>query len=167
LQISEYTAGDGRWSYSRGVVRDLQNDGVVADIVRNYGMFWFAWVTQTGREFLLCGEDYQGYNVLELSTGLSVLTFPTEAYEGMGYCWAAVHPSPDARTLAVEGCYWACPYSVTFYDFSDPTASPLPELARFEDLDKVEGWVSPSAFKFTAGEGKVHHEHIWKRTDVA
>jgi hypothetical protein len=130
-------------------------------------MFWFAWVTQANQEFLLFGEDYQGYNVLELSTGLNVFTFPTEAYKGMGYCWAAVYPSPDARTLAVEGCYWACPYSATFYDFSNPTASPLPELARFEDLDKIEGWVSASGFRFTAGEGDAHSEHIWKRSDAA
>ncbi len=165
LRITEYTAGPGSWNYSRGVVfREGDSDAVV-DLKRNYGMFWHAWVQLRGREYLLCGEDYQGYNVIDLDAGTNTLTFPPDAYKGKGFCWAAAYPSPDGETLAVEGCYWACPYEVVFIDFTDPSKSPLPELCRFEDLESVGAWVSDREFQFTVGEGVEKTASTWRRGD--
>ena len=163
LEVSRYGAGENTWNYSRGEVRRVADQSAVADVLRNYGTFWFCWVSRGDDEYVLCGEDYQGYNVINLSTGMNVLTFPREAFNGAGYCWGQVHPSLDGTTLAVEGCYWAAPYSLTFYDFSDPTRSPLPQLARYEDLDQVKGWVSAREFVFTAGEDEKRQELIWRR----
>lgn len=136
---------------------------VVADVKRNYGIFWFAWVQRGDREYLLCGEDYQGYNVIDLNFGPNVLTFPHEAYKGMGFCWTAAYPSPTGDTIAVEGCYWACPYELVFYDFTNPSRSPLPELFRVEDLERAEGWVSDHEFRFTVGEGASQRSETWRR----
>ena len=150
LDISEYGAGDGSWNYSRGIAKAVETGKVIADVKRNYGDFWHCWVKQKEDEFLLCGEDYQGYNVIDLNTCANAFTFPEEAFKGMGFCWAAVYPSPDGTVLAVEGCYWACPYELVFIDFSDPMKSPLPLLQRYAQLDVIEGWTDNLGFRFTA-----------------
>ncbi len=149
LDITIYATGEGRWNYSRGVVRRNSDQVVIADIKRNYGQFWHTWVTHAnGLEYLLCGEDYQGYTVIELSTGRIQVHFPDEGFEGMGFCWAAVHPSPDGLILAVDGCYWACPYELVFYDFSQPMKNLLPELERIEDLADTIGWQGNTRFEY-------------------
>ena len=54
------------------------------------------------------------------------------------------------HVLAVDGCYWACPYEIVFYDFSDPSRLPLPELDRCEGVtDPVIGWADNDTFLFT------------------
>jgi hypothetical protein len=161
LEVIEYTSAPESWNYTRGVVRHRETQEVIADIRRNYGIFWHAWVQQKDRQFLLCGEDYQGYNVIDLSTGTNTFTFPLEAYKGTGFCWAAVHPSPSGELLAVEGCYWACPYEIVIYDFKNPSLSPLPELFRAEDLDQVLGWQPNEELQYTVGDGK--KTEVWRR----
>jgi hypothetical protein len=163
LRITEYTAGPGTWNYSRGVVFREGSSIAVVDVRRNYGMFWHTWVQRNGREYLLCGEDYQGYNVIDLDAGTNTLTFPPEAYKGMGFCWGAVHPSPNGDTLAVDGCFWACPYELVIVDFTHPDQSPLPELARFDDLNEVKGWVNDREIRFTAGEEEPRETRSWRR----
>lgn len=140
---------DGSWDYSRGIVKNASSNQTIAEIKRNCPSFWHSWVTQGTEEYLLCGEDYQAYNVVHLNQPATSLTFPPEAWEGLGFCWAAVHPSPDGKTLAVEGCYWACPYELVLMDFSAPMHSPLPELQRFANVAEVIGWVNDSTFQFT------------------
>jgi hypothetical protein len=167
LDVSVYSAGEGSWNYSRGVLKDAISSKVIADIKRNYAMFWYCWVMQEQDEYLICGEDYQGYNVINLNNGTNLLTFPPEALKGMGFCWAAVHPSPDGKILAVEGCYWGSSYELVFVDFSDPMKSPLPELKRFANLDTVEKWISHSEFRFTAYEDEDENppsrSMVWSR----
>ena len=159
--------GESGWGYSRGEVR--ANDGrLVADIKRNHGVFWHTWVVHAdGNEYLLCGEDYQGYTVIECQSGRSCVHFPEEAFEGMGFCWAAVQPSPDGRTLAVEGCYWAHPYELVFVDFTEPFKIPLPELQRFSYLDQTQGWAENLEYRFTVFEDEEENPPAkaltWKR----
>ncbi|AEG02904.1 hypothetical protein [Methylomonas methanica] len=166
LEISTYSGWKDSWNYSRGILRYVATGQVITDIIRNYGMFWFTWVVQqTGREFLLCGEDYQGYNVIEPALGTNIVTFPAEAFKGHGFCWAAVHPSPDGRTLAVEGCFWACPYELVFFDFSEPQRSPLPELHRVQDFESFGRWLNSDECSFTVGEGENITNSKWARFD--
>jgi predicted protein tyrosine phosphatase len=149
LTTSVWTGNDSGWHYSRGVLSRSDDGTLIADIKRNYGMFWHRWVVQDAHEYLLCGEDYQGYNVIELESGRNVFTFPPEAFDGRGFCWTAVKPSPDARTLAVDGCYWACEAELVLFDFSDPFASPLPEKRRVEHLKTLGEWLSNDEIEFT------------------
>jgi hypothetical protein len=89
----------------------LDSQEIIADIKRNHALFWRSWVLQGDNEYLLCGEDYQGYNVIALNgvnCGRNVFTFPPEAVDGRGFSWTAVKPSTDGKTLAVDGCYWVC-----------------------------------------------------------
>jgi hypothetical protein len=74
-----------------------------------------------------------------------------------------VLPSPDGLTLAVEGCYWACPYDLVFYNFSDPTKLPLPELTRIEEYLDVTGWDGNKTFHYAMGETKAERQPaVWQ-----
>ena len=162
LEIVEYTSGPESWNYSRGLVRQAESQKIIADIKRNLAGFWFAWVLRPDGEYLLCGEDYQGYNVIDFKNETNTLTFPPEAYEGRGFCWGSAYPSPAGQLLAVEGCYWGGPNEIVILDFSNPSRSPLPELARAEETLQVKGWLSDSEFEFTVEDGEAVRTTSWK-----
>jgi hypothetical protein len=162
LEIIQYTSGPESWNYSRGLVRHNASKKVIADVKRNLAGFWFAWVLRPDGEYLLCGEDYQGYNVLDLGRGVNALTFPVEAYKGLGFCWGSAHPSPTTQLLAVEGCYWGGPNEIVIFDFSEACRSPLPEIARIEETLQAKGWLSDSEFEFTVEDGQESRSVIWK-----
>ena len=131
LVIDYYSTTEGSWSYSRGRVKEVSNEEVIADIKRNYPRFWHTWAEHpNGNEYLLCGEDYQGYTVINLTEKKEQIYLPKQARKGWGFCWVSVEYLPDEVQLRVEGCYWACPYEVVVYDFSNPDRLPLPELER-------------------------------------
>lgn len=118
-------------------------DATIADIRRNYPSFWFVWIEvhpRTGHDYLLCGKDYWGsYSIVDLTTAQVLDQVPVGQHNGDDdrWCWAAVYPSPDGTKLAVEGCWWACPYDVRVYDFIDPTVVPLPKL--YDGFDYARG----------------------------
>jgi len=161
LEVIEYTEGPQSWNYSRGIVRQSNSGEVIADVRRNLGGFMFCWVLRPDGEYLLCGEDYQGYNVIELASRRNVLMFPAEAYDGRGFCWASVHPSPSGSLLAVDGCHWAGPNELVIYDFSIPTRSPLPELFRVEYLGDMGSWQSEVEFTYSEGEDEPYRQRSW------
>jgi hypothetical protein len=136
LEVANYTTGPKTWEYTRGVVRRVSDNLLVADIRRNYSCFWHCFVQHAnGKEYLLCGEDYQGYNVVDLGACTNRLVMNKGACYGGGFCWISATPSPDGTLLAVEGCIWACPYETRVYDFSSPDKLPLPCLGGSEDID--------------------------------
>lgn len=148
LHVSKYgEAGKVCWEYSRGVVSRVWDGKIIADVKRNFGHFWHAWVEHpNGNEYLLCGEDYQGYSVVNLSEGTYQVHFPEAGHQGAGFCWAAVYPSPDGLALAVDGCVWACPYELAFYDFRTPDRLPYKELGRVSGISECEGWLDNTTF---------------------
>jgi len=147
LTIERYRTREGAWDYSRGTMRRVFDRSVVADVKRNYSHFWHAWhVHHNSQEYILCGEDYQGYTVVNLTKGQPHIHFPEAGYRGVGFCWIAAYPSPDSAILAVAGCYWACPYEIVFFDFSTPDTVPYRELTRIASLDGEEGWIDNETF---------------------
>lgn len=164
LEVSAYASGPDTWNYSRGVVRRTSDHAVVADIKRNFDWLWHAWVPhRNGHEYLLCGEEYQGYNVIELESGRNRTHFPDEAFDGAGFCWMEVQPSPDGLTLAVTGCYWASPSELVFLDFADPASLPLKELARIGDLRETVGWVDDNTFAYSSVQATSEQAKAWER----
>lgn len=142
LTITFYSQGAGYWNYSRGIVTETETGNVVADVKRNYGSFWHFWVAHAdGKEYLLCGEDYQGYNIISFNHGgndafVAPVThrFKTPAGEWRkmqtGWCWIGVEGyDPATNELRVHGCYWGCePGEIKTFDFSNPHNLPLPVL---------------------------------------
>jgi hypothetical protein len=142
LVVTYHGTKPGCWDYTKGRIYDAKGN-LITTICRNYSGFLDGWVEDhpNGHDYFLGGEDYQGQTVVELDTGKRVDYLPEAADEGFGFCWIGIHPSPDGLTLAVSGCYWACPSEVVFVDFSHPMDPPWMILDR-EDEEMVAGWVS-------------------------
>jgi len=78
LKIYEVVTGAGAWGYTLGIVKNLHTGSVICEIKRNFSHFWYAWVQhQNGYEYLLCGEDYQGYSVLNFEHRSLSRVFPS------------------------------------------------------------------------------------------
>jgi len=153
------------WNYTRGIVKRVADGSLIADIKRNYGHFWYQWCAHpNSQKYLLCGEDYQGYMVVNLTRGEVHIYFPEAGYAGVGFCWASVYPSPDFTLLAVEGCYWASPYEIVFFDFTTPDELPYREVVRIDAGDAVVGWKDNHTFvmkteqEFRLRDGKLYYE---------
>ena len=79
-----------------------------------------------GNDYFIFDEDLYGYSVLELSSMKSMHYIPAESYAEPEeatqetFIWGDCFYNPETNLLAVNGCYWACPYSVIVLDFSNP-----------------------------------------------
>ncbi len=150
LTVEYYKTREGAWNYSMGIVRQVSDGSLIADVKRNYSHFWHCWhIHENLCEYLLCGEDYQGYTVVNATKRQVQTHFPDEGYRGVGFCWTAAYPSPDSTILAIDGCYWACPYEIVFFDFANPDELPYREIARIGMLDEVGGWKDNETFVLT------------------
>jgi len=109
------------WAVSRGLVRNSSGK-LLFDIKRDYSSFPYLFVSHpNGNDYLVCGEHYQGYNILNLTTGQNHAYMNEGADLGFGLCWSnKVKKSPDSTKLVVYGCIWGGPYQFLVYDFSDP-----------------------------------------------
>jgi hypothetical protein len=113
--------------------------------MRNYSCFWSLWAEDhavTKDDYLLCGEDYQGYTLVNLTRGIQRSYIPDAAFEGHGWCPADGEVVGHGTMLKLEGCYWACPYNYRILDFSSPDApdfetNGLPDFTEdlFLDMD--------------------------------
>lgn len=130
LIVSSYKTEKNYGDFSKGEV--FCGDKLIATIKRNYADFWYYFIInhpKTGHDYLLCGEDYQGYNIINLTTGENRVYIPKAALDGCGWCIINVD-SFDFETckLTIDGCVWACPYETITFDFSNPDVLPLPVL---------------------------------------
>ena len=129
LTIQAYSTIKGSWHYTRGIVTEVETGEQIADVKRNYSSFWHLWLVQEEKEYLLCGENYQGYGVIDPVAKTTQHYLPDAANEGHGFCFVHARQIAPDRIL-VDGCYWACPFEVLTLDVSDPLTLPYPELDR-------------------------------------
>lgn len=114
LIMTPYKHREGNyWGYTKG--RIIGPEGVVLHTVhRNYGSFPVA--VGPGGRWVVCGEDYQGYTVLDLhEADRRADFFPPAGHVGHGFCPMSWDFSPCGRWLAVYGCYWSAPGGVRVY----------------------------------------------------
>jgi hypothetical protein len=153
LEIQEYVTSDGA-DLAVAVVRRTASGQEVATVKRNDSRCFYAWVSRAGHDYLLFPEDLEGQTVIDLMDGrVSSFSSPDDPF-----IWVEFHPSPDRTKLAVVGCYWACPYQVTVYDFHDPLNLPLPKLAEFilpENDAQFAEWVTEGALRVRSKHGAV------------
>lgn len=153
LEIEEYAYEHGA-DCAVAVVRRTADGQEVATVKRNDSRCFYAWVSLGGHDYLLFPEDLEGQTVIDLTDGrVAGFSSPDDAF-----IWAEFHPSPDRTKLAVVGCYWACPYQVTVYNFHDPLNLPLPKLAEIllpENDAEFEEWVTGGAFRVRSKDGTI------------
>ena len=139
LVVSSYKTEPGFGNITKGEV--FCGEKLITTVQRNYGDFWYYFVInhpKTGHDYLLCGEDYQGYNVINLSTGENRVYIPKSALEGFGWCIIDVVFDEETCELSADGCVWACPYQTIRFDFSSPDQLPLPVLDVEDEEDEEE-----------------------------
>lgn len=81
-----------------------------------------------GNRYLIFDEALYGYSVLNLNNMECVHYIPLESeayFENLGgfeetFIWCEAHYDKASNLLAVEGCFWAAPYSIIVLDFSNP-----------------------------------------------
>ncbi len=149
LYYYRFREGYQDWSCSRGVVKC--KNGKTVEIKRNYSHFPFCWIDE---DYLLCGEDYQGYSIVDLSSGEVKHFVPEDYYEGAGFCWVKFYYLKGNDIIAVGGCYWGGPAEIVFYDFSQPMELPYKEILRVERYAEVIGWKDKRRFEYIDPETK-------------
>ena len=132
------------------------------DNINDDGEFYRLFPHANGNHYLVFREDLYGYSVLEVETGRTMHYIPERSWPldgGMGqetFIWTGVAYDAATSLLAVWGCYWACPNSMVFLDFSDPLSEQDcgcwvemheimdPDYDLFDDIDminwNVRGW---------------------------
>jgi len=111
LEISEYKTGKSTWNISRGILMD-KDGSVKQEIIRDYGHFPYYWFEKEGKDYLIWHYHYEGFTIVDLESNIS---YAHKDY----FCPVNYSLSPNKKTLAVEGCYWACPHETQFFDISD------------------------------------------------
>lgn len=153
LTIEQFEV-EGGWAYSRGIITS-SDDNIRIELRRNIRSFLFKWVEKDQKKYLLCGQDYQGYSIVDLSNGNIIDFVPEAYYEGMGFCWADIHYTKNMNILVVEGCYWADEYEIVFYDFSAPEHLPYKEILRVSPYENVIGWTDHGCFEYKDINGEI------------
>lgn len=162
---TDYYTGQGRYQLHAARHRLLDSGGQVVYTWDNLdfdGEFCKLISHANGRRYLVFREDLYGYSVLEVETGRVMHYIPERSWPldgGMGqetFIWTGVAYDAATSLLAVWGCYWACPNSMVFLDFSDPLSEQDcgcwvemheimdPDYGLFDDIEmtnwNVRGW---------------------------
>ena len=98
--------------------------------INNDGEFFQQIQHSNGRTYLIFRQDLYGYSVLELDSGEIMQFFPDKALTGETFIWTDAAYNPSTNTLAVSGCYWACPFSTHLFTFDNP----MSQQQKFVDL---------------------------------
>lgn len=117
---AQYAAGKVILTGSNGILvyeYDIIDDCQLLTIIKH----------RNGSDYILFNIDLYGYSVLEPKTGKVAHYVPAESFKGgETFIWLDAFYCAANDLLAVDGCYWACPWSNQFHDFSDPLRLPLP-----------------------------------------
>jgi hypothetical protein len=122
------------------IYEQVQNQKIL-DFFTNEDRFLHGWGIANEIEYLITAEDiYGGQTIVDLTNRKLYGYSPDES----GFIMTDFHLSPNGKTLATIGCYWACPFVIKFFDFTNPTKLPLREIKEIELLDNDEnivGWL--------------------------
>ncbi len=135
------------WNITKIDIFDTRQDEIIFSFFCNDDQFFYSWLETNGVEYLICAEDlFGGQTVVDLTNKKMSGYSPGED----GFIWTDFHLSPDGKTLATIGCYWACPYVIKLFDFTNPLNLPLTELQEIELLGNDEiilGWADNENLK--------------------
>lgn len=126
---------DVNWDITNVKIFDNHSNVKLFDFYSNDGRFFYSWVNKDSIEYLICAEDlFGGQTVIDLTNKQMSSFSPDED----GFIWTDFFLSPDGKTLATIGCFWACPFVIKFYDFNNPLNLPLIELKEVELIGSEE-----------------------------
>jgi len=124
------------------------------DLTGFFELIYFLSFPQRNMRYIFFPLDLYGYSILNLTTQTAYHYVPEVSTGGETFIWTDVAYSGTDK-IAVEGCYWACPYKFEIYDFTEPEKLPYPLLFRQEDIEpdnmnelEFDGWVSPNEYAY-------------------
>lgn len=148
LETSNYhqAKNDVNWDVTKVEIFDNQSNETLFEFFSSDGGFFHSWLETKDVEYLICAEDlFGGQTIIDL-TNKKMSSF-SENQDG--FIWTEFHLSPDGKTLAIIGCFWACPFVIKLYDFRNPLELPLREIKEVELIgtEKIVGWLDNNSFK--------------------
>lgn len=148
LETSEFlqTKDDVNWSVTKVEIFDNQSNARLFDFFSSDGRFFHSWLQTEKTEYLICAEDLCGGQTVIDLTNKQMSSFSENED---GFIWTEFHLSPDGKTLATIGCFWACPFVIKLYDFTNPLELPLKEIKEVDLIgsEKIIGWLDNNSFK--------------------
>jgi hypothetical protein len=91
---------------------------------------------RNGKNYILFNTDLYGYSIFCINENKTQHFIPEEVLMNKEtFIWTDAKYCKINDVLMVNGCYWACPWGVAFYDFSDPMNIPLPHYSNSYDDD--------------------------------
>jgi hypothetical protein len=101
-----------------------------------------------GKYYLIFSTDLYGYSLLDLSNYQIYNYVPEESLiqGNETFIWTDTLYCKKNNIIAVDGCFWACPFSTYFYDFSEPEILPYELICNSYDMDEeinIETDVTP------------------------
>ncbi len=160
LHATNFWSKEPDWDLTRVQIFDHNRNDKLFDFFVNESRFFFGWVITTEVEYLICAEDiFGGQTIVDLTNQKMTGYSPGED----GFIWTDFHLSPDGKTLATIGCYWACSYVIKLFDFSDPLNLPLREIQEIELLGNDEiitGWLDNKTLKMKGIQRVNEREHF-------
>ena len=141
IDTTNFFSEELSWDLTKVEIFDLKLKEKLFDFFVNESRFFYGWVTTNGIEYLVCAEDiFGGQTIIDLTNRKIESYSPNED----GFIWTDFHLSPDGKKLATIGCYWACPYVIKIFDFTNPLKLPLKEISEIRLLENDEiilGWL--------------------------
>ena len=141
LDATNYLLKNPHWDLTKVEIYDQKLNAKIFDFFVNESRFFHGWANANNVDYLICAEDiFGGQTIVDLTNQKMNGYSPNED----GFIWTDFHLSPDGKTLATIGCYWACPYVIKLFDFTNPMKLPLKEISEIELLGNDEiiiGWI--------------------------
>lgn len=104
----------------------------------NHKVDFFSLINHSnGNTYLIFSIDLYGYSIMNLSNYKAYHYIPEESFKKHKetFIWTEVHYCKENNILAVEGCYWAYPFSTEFFDFSNPEELPFKRIFSSYEMD--------------------------------
>lgn len=147
LDATNFWAKEPHWDLTKVEIYDQNLNAKIFEFFVNDSRILHGWVTANKVDYLVFAEDiFGGQSVADLTNRNLASYSPNEE----GFIWTDFYLSPDGKTLATIGCFWACPYVLKLFDFSDPMNLPLKEIKEITLLGNDEiilGWLDNTTLK--------------------
>ena len=107
---------------------------------------------KNGSDYIVYRKSLYGYSVFSVAEKRSIDYVPKESFNNKGetFIWCILHYCETNNVLAVDGCYWACPYDFEFYDFTNPMEVPLPfYVSTYDIINSDEKYLRDGEIAFT------------------
>ena len=141
IETTNLSFKESNYDLTKIEIIDIIKTQKIFEFYVNDSNFFHSFLSINNIDYLICAEDiYGGQTVIDLTNRI----MKSHSTNEDGFIWTDFYLSPNGKKLATVGCYWACPYVIKLFDFSEPMNLPLNEIKEIDLLDNDEiivGWL--------------------------